>query len=342
MKPGTKRILKKFLTINTGRMQKTIDVIAKNSGKSKLYIYWDMAWNFLKYRMGYTDYFRCNFIDRTEAEKKTYVTAKSFYNVIHHFNDQEYVGIFKDKLLFCKHFNEYLGREWLNLKRHNAGDLGEFLKKHPVIFAKDPFGEGGKGISRIVSAEVPDVDVLYAELTSKGQWLVEEGIVQCKELDEVNPNVVNSFRVLTLVKDGKAYLLNNALRMNQGSKAIIGCSEDLYCFIDEKGKVASNVVDDFGNIYTEHPLTGKKFSELELPHIQEAYDLCLRAALEVPHMRYIGWDIAFTDRGPLIVEGNEYPGYGLVQYYLLKGSRTGHLEEIRQIVGDEVDRIKPA
>ena len=98
MKPGTKRILKKFLNINTTRMRATVDVIAKNSGHSKPYIYCSMAWNFIKYRMGYTDYFRGNFIEITEAEKKTHVTAKSFYNVIHYFNDQRYVGIFTNKL----------------------------------------------------------------------------------------------------------------------------------------------------------------------------------------------------------------------------------------------------
>ena len=108
-------------------------------------------------------------------------------------------------------------------------------------------------------------------------------------------------------------------------------------------RIVGNVVDDFGNTYDTHPLTGKKFSELQLPWITEAFEMCKEAALVVPQMRYIGWDVAFSKDGPLIVEGNEYPGYGLFQYYMLKGSRTGHLEEIRQIVGDdEIKRIKRA
>ena len=36
------------------------------------------------------------------------------------------------------------------------------------------------------------------------QYLVEESIVQSKDLNEINPNVVNSFRIVTLYKDGKA------------------------------------------------------------------------------------------------------------------------------------------
>lgn len=342
MKPGTKRILKKFLKINTKRMQATVDVIAKNSGHSKPYIYCSMAWNFIKYRMGYTDYFRGNFIEITEAEKRTYVTAKSFYNVIHYFNDQRYVGIFTNKLVFNKLFDSYLRRQWLNLQSATQQELKDFLVKHPVVFAKDPYGECGKGITKVVTAQITDPEEFRRQMIENGQLLLEEAIIQCKELNEINPNVVNSFRVVTLVKDGQAYILNNALRMNQGCNDVIGCSNDVYCTFGEDGRVNSNVVDDFGNIYDAHPLTGKRFAELQIPGMAEAFEMCKKAALEVPQMRYVGWDIAFSDKGPVMVEGNEYPGYGIFQYYLLNGSRTGHLEEIRQVVGDEVDRIKPA
>ena len=342
MKPGTKRILKKFMNINTTRMRATVDVIAKNSGHSKPYIYCSMAWNFIKYRMGYTDYFRGNFIEITEAEKKTHVTAKSFYNVIHYFNDQRYVGIFTNKLVFNKLFDSYLRRQWLNVQTATLQELQAFLERHPVVFAKDPYGECGRGISRIVTAEITDVEAFRQQLIENGQLLLEEAIIQCKELNEINPNVVNSFRVVTLIKDGQAYILNNSLRMNQGCNDVIGCSNDVYCSFSIDGRVDGNVVDDYGNIYDAHPLTGKKFAELQIPGMAEAFEMCKKAALEVPQMRYVGWDIAFSYKGPVMVEGNEYPGYGIFQYYLLKGSRTGHLEEIRQVVGDEIKNIKPA
>ena len=37
---------------------------------------------------------------------------------------------------------------------------------------------------------------------------------------------------------------------------------------------------------------------------------------------------------------NEYPGYGLLQFYKLKGKRTGHLKEIADVLGDEMNNIK--
>lgn len=340
MKSGTRRMLKKFKSIDYARMKKTLAVIRAETHRPTALILLDMFGSYLRYGTGYTDYFRGNFAQITPAEKRTFVTARSFYNILHYLNDQQYIGIFHNKLIFSRLFHDYLRREDLNLLRCTDADVASFLQRHPVVFAKDPVGEGGHGVTRVVSAEVPDAAAFRQQLLQNGQYLLEEGIVQCAEVNELNPNVVCSLRIVTLVKDHQAHLLRTALRMNQDEKNVIGCTDDVYCSIGPDGRIDSNVVDDFGNVYDRHPLTGKKFSEVVLPHMDEAIQMCLRAALEVPQVRYVGWDVAFSVNGPLIVEGNEYPGYGLLQFYRLTGKRTGHLKEIRDIIGDEVDRVK--
>jgi hypothetical protein len=42
----------------------------------------------------------------------------------------------------------------------------------------------------------------------------------------------------------------------------------------------------------------------ELPGVAACVECCRKAALLVPEMRYIGWDVAITDKGPVIVEAN--------------------------------------
>ena len=136
-----------------------------------------------------------------------------------------------------------------------------------MVFAKDPVGECGHGIKKIEVAKVKDKDKLYEEFINNKQFLVEEEIIQSDELNEINPNVVNSFRVVTLIKDGQAYILNNALRVNQDKANVIGCTNDLYFSFAEDGTIDSNVIDDYGNVYEEHPLTGKKFSEVKVKDV---------------------------------------------------------------------------
>ena len=219
-------------------------------------------------------------------------------------------------------------------------DYEGFLSRHNIVFAKDPLGECGHGIRKIRVEEIADKKTLYEELLANKQFLLEEEIVQSEQANEINPYVVNSYRIITLVKDGKAYVVGNALRVNQDKTDVIGCTNDLYFSFGEDGKIDSNVIDDFGNIYEKHPLTGKKFSEIKIDDIGKSFELCKKAALEVPEVRYVGWDVAFSNSGPVIVEGNEYPGYGVVQFYKLKGKRTGHLKDIEDVIKDEIKNIK--
>ena len=337
---ATRWILRKFKSIDKERLEKHIDVIQKNTGKSRTYIKFDMFKNFLTRGCGYTDYFRGDYINLTKKEKDTFVTAKKFYKIINYLNNPKYIVLLNDKLVFNRFFSEYLKRDYLNLRESNFEEFKKFLKGKKIVFAKTPIGEGGHGVKKIVISDY-EVETLYQKLIKDGYLLIEEAIKQSDELNEINPNVVNSFRVVTMVdKEGNIHLVNNALRINQDETNVIGCTNDLYCSFDETGKINSNVIDDYGKVYEEHPLTHKKFADVCIKDVKKAFDMCIDAHKRVPQLRYIGWDIAFTNKGPLMVEGNEYPGYGIIQHYKLKDSKQGHLKEIEDILGEELRNIK--
>lgn len=58
----------------------------------------------------------------------------------------------------------------------------------------------------------------------------------------------------------------------------------------------------------EHPRTGRRFEEITLPGWAEACALVRGAALEFLPLRALGWDVALTPRGPVIVEANMWWG----------------------------------
>lgn len=333
-------LMNKFKDINRDRLDKHIEIIHKNTGKSKFYIKLDMLWNFLTRGTGYTDYFRCNFIELSNKEKDTFATAKRFYKLLAYLNSEEYIVVLSDKLIFNELFRNYLKRDFINLRVSSAEDLKAFLKGKTTVFAKETHGEGGHGITKYKVADIKDVDALYKELKEKDQLLVEDAIIQHEDLNQINPYVVNSFRVITLYKDGQAHMIANALRINQDDAEVIGCTNDLYFSIGADGRIDSNVVDDYGNVYDTHPMTGKRFSDVYIHGVSDAFEMCRQAHQRIPQVRYIGWDVAFSVNGPVLVEGNEYPGYGLVQHFKLKDKRTGHLKEVADILGDEYNNIK--
>ena len=80
MKYSTKRMLKKVKGLNYKKMDVIVDIIHKNTGKSKFYIKLDMIMNFLSRGIGYTDYFRGDYINLTKKEKDTFAKTRQEIN----------------------------------------------------------------------------------------------------------------------------------------------------------------------------------------------------------------------------------------------------------------------
>ncbi|MDD4890413.1 MAG: sugar-transfer associated ATP-grasp domain-containing protein [Phycisphaerae bacterium] len=55
---------------------------------------------------------------------------------------------------------------------------------------------------------------------------------------------------------------------------------------------------------TAHPVTGQRVADLQVPDWPRVCDLACRAAFVFYPMRAIGWDVAVTPDGPVLLEGN--------------------------------------
>ena len=53
-----------------------------------------------------------------------------------------------------------------------------------------------------------------------------------------------------------------------------------------------------------HPVTGVKIIGFKIPFWQESLQMAKDAALHNKKNRSIGWDIAVTNDGPVLIEGN--------------------------------------
>jgi hypothetical protein len=64
---------------------------------------------------------------------------------------------------------------------------------------------------------------------------------------------------------------------------------------------------------TRHPDTGAELIGLAVPDWKRMKATAVEGAKVLRHFGIIGWDMAATDDGPMIVEANETPDFGLVQ-----------------------------
>jgi hypothetical protein len=83
------------------------------------------------------------------------------------------------------------------------------------------------------------------------------------------------------------------------------------------------------NTYTSViPGTDREFVGYRLPHWAEVKDVALRAAAVIPWARAIGWDIAISDRGPVLIEGNAKWSPALLQMCAPYGLMTGEFKAL--------------
>lgn len=88
----------------------------------------------------------------------------------------------------------------------------------------------------------------------------------------------------------------------------------------EAGKLVGNGIDKKLN-ESEKSMTNIKFDGFQIPYWEEIKEMVLKAALVNDKVNLVGWDVAISKNGPLIIEGNRGPGFDLVQILLKKGTK---------------------
>ncbi len=191
------------------------------------------------------------------------------------------------------------------------------------IFLKPSFGSGGKGIlvfekkeGKYVNSnnEPLNADFFIREL--KGAfYFVQQGLVHSAEMSRIYPNSINTFRIVTEYKNGEAKILFAIFRMGQGGKNLDNASSGgLYLKVDiDTGMMSDHALSFSRDIYTTHPDTGFTFKGAQLECWEEIKSFVLLTAKKFRKLRYIGWDVAFTNEGPVVIEINKRPGVGIVQ-----------------------------
>ena len=296
------------------QMFQTIKKIHNRSGKNSVFIFLDMIICSIKYQAGYTDYFLFYFEELKGKQRATYVTRGVNNAYIRLLNDRNYYKYFSNKILFNDTFKYFLGRDYMDLSKSSLSEFQDFLAKHPTIVVKTVDGTGGFGVEKIETYSNTDTQKLYNELLEKKQILVEECIIQNKEMARLAEKSVNTLRIVTVTKNNITHVMLKVVRFGNGVNAVDNFhSGGMYSVFDNNGIITKPAVDREGNVYTIHPVTKVQIEGFKIPHYQEAIELAIEASKVVPQLGYVGFDIAISERGPVIVEGNELPGYDLYQ-----------------------------
>jgi len=305
-------VLRRVFSMNSRGMFEKIKEVNEKSGKSKVVIFLDMIYCGFKYQAGYMDYALFEMYNLNKAQRKTVVTRGINNSFIKRFNNPEYTCIFDDKRKFNKAFSDFINREWIDLEKTDRAEFEGFILKHPEFIAKPFNGMCGKGIEKLTASEFNSSEEIKAYLISKNLMLLEEVITQHPVMSELHPYCVNTCRVITLLKDGKANVVAAYLRIGNGKHVDNFNSGGMVVPVEEdRGEVQFPAINKKGELFETHPITNVAIKGFKVPMWHEAVNLVKRASSVVPQVGLVGWDVALTEKGPLIIEGNDFPGHDI-------------------------------
>ncbi len=189
------------------------------------------------------------------------------------------------------------------------------------------------GIVRYEKNDWQDLDAFIGKVRSAGPSIIEDGIVQHQKMAILNPNSVNTVRIATLLGDKQEGIVYAFLRIGNGKiMDNVDCG-GMAARVDLKsGKLLTVAADKAGNTFTVHPITQTEIIGFELPHFNAAKAMCLEAMRLVPQMKYVAWDVALTEQGPTLIEGNSFPSHAVPQFAAHYPDGIGILPEFQKFI----------
>lgn len=308
-------------------LQVNVNKVQKKYGGFRIAIFVDMIFSMIRYSASPSNYYYFGFVRLNHDQRKTYVTHKISEQIQKKYNSDKYQIVFYDKMIFSRVFSDFFGRKCISTQTMKHDDFIAFTNNFSKFIYKPLEGGQGKGIQVF---EKKDVSYAKAYDELKGSCgIIEEWIQQHSKMQELYPDAVNIIRVQTIFADNKCHLLGATLTIGHKSRIANASADSIFALVDVKsGRVSTDGCDYNDNTYIFHPETGIHFKGFLIPMWNEVIEMLEKAAARVPEIGYVGWDIAVTETGPVLIEGNNDGGY--IAYQLFELSNGHGMKDLYQ------------
>jgi hypothetical protein len=300
-----------YYIINTSpaKLFKFARFSAKDSGRTMVSIFADMVVSSVRYNISLLDYFYFLFYKLDHSERIKWAGTGTMFEYQSLMNPRPAREFLIDKIKFLDCYSAFLKRAHFIASEILSGNkvLSDLLNNESGrLVLKGSRGQAGSDV-RIVNCKDIDSISLYNFMKRNHFDLIEEYINQHESFLALSPSGVNTVRIITQVVDNSVDILAARIRVSVNSDVDNMAAGNLAANID----IVSGIVDGPG-VYSDitkedqifHPVTGVSITGFKIPFWKETIDLAREAALLFPQNKSVGWDIAITENGPELIEGN--------------------------------------
>jgi len=272
------------------------------------------------------------FFKKSQRERNRFVTNRKTVRL----EKKNRAGVTKEeldkignKVVFDSFFTEYVHRDYLGTLNASAEEIEQFILRYQKVLAKPVSSTQGKGIE-LIEFNPTSVKEIANRYAGK-DCVIEEFITQHPELSRINPTSVNTIRVCTVLDDNhQAHVIGAAIRCGGRGSSIDNFHNGGLAYpIDvETGTVCGggkNNTDE--KRYSYHPSSGVYMIGLKIPNWDILLSAVKTAAEKLDRLAYLGWDVAVTEEGIELIEGNY--GQGCTIWQL---DNVGKYDQIRRLI----------
>lgn len=277
------------------------DFFQDKTDSQKDWIEKDMKHWYIMRDISFKQYWEQSFDEITKSAKKGMLPKNELSRFDEKYNPKEDVHIVGNKYECYERFKEYYGRECMLVSDPSAigKEFEDFCARKKKVIIKPLRKDSGVGVEIFILGEskIPDYP-----------FIAEEIIKQSDALAKFHPTSVNTLRLNTVRCKDSIVVWQCILRYGRSGNMVDnahfgGC----FSVIDDNG-YAIAAGDVKRHKYAVHPDSGVPLTGFKVPEWEKACELVKHLATKVGGLRYIGWDLAHTDNGWIVVEANTQPG----------------------------------
>jgi hypothetical protein len=286
-----------------------LNYAVKVTGKSKFKLLSDAVVSVFKYNIGILEYFQFGFFEKDKQERKLWAGTGYLYEYQLRMNPKNTRMLLENKIMFLNHCKDYVKRDFADIQTLQSDQnlLHKLLSNNSGrLVLKGSMGQVGAEVE-VIKCDAFTPSALLEYMNKNKYDLAEEYVIQHPALMELSPTGLNTVRVFTQLNHGKVDILGARLRVSVNSPVDNMAAGNLAAPVDlETGIVNGPGV--YSDITKEdqaiHPITGKAIKGFQIPFWNEVIAISKNAAMNMPQNKSIGWDIAISEKGPELIEGN--------------------------------------
>ena len=269
---------------------------------------WKMVLAKVLYGIDCPEYCRCRCDQMSLRQISQIVLFREQEKLWLRINAPDSMAILSDKYKAYLHFKDYYQRDVINVRgRESENELKSFCDSHPHFIVKPLSNYSGRGI-QIYNTEDGSFSAENLIDSYPGGFVAEELIKQDAQLSRLHPKSVNTLRINTVNYGDSIEVKWPCLRIGLGDSIVDNAGAGgVFGAVDVSTGVISDASDEFHRTYTQHPDSGIPLIGFQVPRWQEACEMAKKLAGLIPGCHFVGWDLALTDKGWVMVEGNHRP-----------------------------------